>query len=281
MAGIASNRRATGSIDRQQVRDKPPGGGREVRFCGVTKTFSQPNGDDFVAVDSVILVIPAGEIVCILGPSGHGKSTLVNLLAGFIEATAGHVEVDGVRVTGPGPDRGVVFQRDTLMLWRTVAKNLTFGLESRRVPRSERNAIVEHLLEVIGLPGMGKHWPKQLSGGMRRRVAIASVLANKPDVLIMDEPFTGLDTVRRFTLYEVLLDLWKEVRSTVVCVTHDVEEALILADRILIVVRGAVVFDRPVPLPRPRTVVDLNSAPINDLRMQIMRELEKGVTRAE
>ncbi len=256
-------------------------GGREVRFRAVTKRFLTPEAEDFTAVDSVDFTVPAGEFVCILGPSGHGKTTMMNLLAGFITPTSGHIDVDGVEVTGPGPDRGVVFQRDTLLLWRSVAANLTFGLAAQGMPRSERDAVAEHLLKITGLEGMGRHWPKQLSGGMRRRVAIAAVLANKPDVLIMDEPFTGLDTVRRSALYQVLLDLWAEVRSTVLCITHDVDEALILADRILIIVNGAVVFDHPVPSPRPRSIEVLNSAEMGQLRIRIMRQLEKGVTGVE
>src|SRR5205823_13909825 len=166
-------------------------------------------GETVNALRNVSLSIDAGQFICVVGPSGHGKTTMLNLVAGFIEPTAGHVLTHGKPVTGPGPDRGVVFQRDTLFLWKRVRDNIGFGPKARGVPKEERTRIVDGYLKLIGLGRFGSAWPKQLSGGMRRRVAIAAVFANEPEVLLMDEPFVGLDYVRRADLHEVLLQLWE------------------------------------------------------------------------
>jgi NitT/TauT family transport system ATP-binding protein len=249
-------------------------GTASIAIRSASRTFRLESGETITAVDDVTLDVAPGEFVCLLGPSGHGKSTLLNLVAGFIPPTSGSVEVGGAPVTGPGPDRGVVFQRDTLFLWKRVADNIGFGLKARGVPKAERERTVAKYLGIIGLEGYARAWPKQLSGGMRRRVAIATVFANEPDVLLMDEPFTGLDYARRATLHGVLLELWRGTGRTVLFVTHDIDEAIALGDRIVVIRDGRVAWDTPVPIARPRTAGDLAEEPANRLRGQILAHLE-------
>ena len=257
------------TVPRSTDGDSPP----SIELRSVTKIFSLESGERVPGVQDVSLSVPRGEFLCLVGPSGHGKSTLLNLIAGFIEPTSGEVLVNGRPVTGPGPDRGVVFQRDTLFMWRRVADNIGFGLEARGVPRRERKEIVERYLKIIELEKFARAWPKQLSGGMRRRVAIAAVFANEPGVLLMDEPFVGLDYVRRATLHKVLLDLWKGSGCTVFFITHDVDEALPLADRVLVVVNGHITHGVAVPFPRPRSAQIINSADASEMRLRILTEI--------
>ncbi len=247
-----------------------------IELRNVSKAFRLESGEQVQAVDDLSLRIPAGEFVCVLGPSGHGKSTILNMVAGFTPPSTGEVMSGGRPVTGPGPDRGVVFQRDTLFLWRRVADNIAFGLKAKGVPKDERDATVARYLDIIGMQSYARAWPKQLSGGMRRRVAIAAVFANEPEVLLMDEPFVGLDYARRATLHAVLLQLWERQRSTVFFITHDVDEALALADRILVVVRGRVVMEQHLTQPRPRSVADLGDPAVAEVRTAIMSHLELG-----
>ena len=244
-----------------------------VELRGVTKVFRLESGAEIVAVNDVSLQIAAGEIVCVLGPSGQGKSTIVNLVAGFVKPTRGEILASGRPVTGPGADRGVVFQRDTLFAWRRVDANIAFGLEARGVPRDERDRIVARYLKVIDLEKFARAWPKQLSGGMRRRVAIAAVFANQPDVLLMDEPFVGLDYVRRASLHKVMLDLWRDLQSTILFVTHDIDEALALADRILVVANGRIVFESRVGIARPRSAESIVGSEGSRLRLEIMKHI--------
>jgi len=224
-------------------------------------------------MDDVSFSIPRGQFVCILGPSGQGKSTLINMVAGFDQPDAGEVIVGGNPVRGPGADRGVVFQRDTLFLWKRVADNIEFGLKARGVPKAERKETVQRYLEFIGLERFARSWPKELSGGMRRRVAIAAVFANDPEVLLMDEPFVGLDYVLRATLHEVLLDLWSRTGKTVLFVTHDVDEALALGDRVLVVQGGSIVRDIPLNFSRPRKLEVLESPEAGRARVEILRSM--------
>ena len=253
-----------------------------VEFRNVTKRFEMGggSGQSHVAVDHLNLAIQPGEFVCVLGPSGHGKSTMLNMLAGFLFPTEGDVLHGGNPVTGPGAERGVVFQRDTVFPWKRVADNITFGLRARGVPRAERDKVAAHYLKLIDLERFGHAWPHQLSGGMRRRVAIASVFANRPEVLLMDEPFTGLDYVRRNKLYRVLEQLWAEVGCTVFFITHDVDEALMLADRVVIVMHGQVTFEMTVPFARPRSAELIASKDAVDLRLALLEQLSKALTEA-
>ncbi|MGE2731483.1 ABC transporter ATP-binding protein [Mycolicibacterium vaccae] len=247
-----------------------------IEMANVSKHFRLESGDIVKSVNGVSFRVEPGEFICVIGPSGHGKSTLLNMIAGFIPPTDGTITVSGTPVTEPGPDRGVVFQRDTLFLWKTVAQNIEFGLVARGVPKSERKPIVSELLRIIGLEKFANAWPKQLSGGMRRRVAIAAVFANKPEVLLMDEPFVGIDYLRLAQLHEVLLDLWQEgEKRAVFMVTHDIDEALTLADRIFVIKHGTLALDMSVDLPRPRRTDDITGPEANVLRRQLLEEFSR------
>jgi len=247
-----------------------------IELTNVCKEFRLESGEVVNSVNSVTCRIEPGEFICVIGPSGHGKSTLLNMIAGFLPPTEGTITVGGSPVTKPGPDRGVVFQRDTLFLWKTVAQNIEFGLKSRGIPKDERKAVVAEMLKIIGLEKFANAWPKQLSGGMRRRVAIAAVFANKPEVLLMDEPFVGIDYLRLAQLHEVLLDLWQEAeKRAVFMVTHDIDEALTLADRIFVIKHGTLALDMKVDLPRPRLTDDITGPEANRLRRRLLEEFSR------
>ncbi len=252
-----------------------------IELRDVHKEFSLASGESVTAVKAVTTTIEPGEFVCVLGPSGHGKSTLLNLIAGFIEPTSGEVLTHGEPVRGPGADRGVVFQRDTLFMWKRVADNVAFGLKARGVPAADRDRVVERYLDIVGLTNFAGAWPKQLSGGMRRRVAIATVFANEPRVLLMDEPFTGLDYARRAVLYDVLLELWQRAGNTVFFVTHDIDEALTLAGRILVVVDGTIAHDLPLDLARPRGPDALTGPAAAEIRRTVLSGLHEAVAGTE
>lgn len=247
----------------------------------VTKVFGLESGQPVSAVDRLSLTIAPHELVCVVGPSGHGKSTLLNLIAGFTTPTSGRIMCHGQPVTGPGPDRGVVFQADTLFMWRRVAENIAYGLRARHVPRREREATVARLLEVVGLTQFARAWPKQLSGGMRRRVTLAAVFANEPDVLLLDEPFTGLDYARRAALHQVLVDLWTTAGNTVLFVTHNLEEALTLANRIVVMIRGRVVDDFRLTPAAPRDPETLLATEVNQVRFAVLEHLKAAMNDVE
>ncbi|HEY8548153.1 MAG TPA: ABC transporter ATP-binding protein [Acidimicrobiales bacterium] len=258
------------------VLDRPAdegGAPPAVELRGVTKRFRLESGRTVEALRGLDLTIPEGQFACLLGPSGHGKSTLLNLLAGFATPTEGQVVAHGGEVDGPSPDRGMVFQRDALFLWKRVEDNVGFGLKARKVPAAQRREIVDRYLRLTGLEAFARAWPKQLSGGMRRRVAIAMVMANEPRLLLMDEPFVGLDYWRRAALHEVLLRLHETSGCTVVFVTHEIDEALLLGDRLLVMVNGRLAMDEPIPLPRPRTADELVSPVAQDLKRQVLSHL--------
>jgi len=197
------------------------------------------------AVQHVDLHIAEGEFVSIVGPSGCGKSTLLNVAAGFVRATQGRVELDGERIERPGPERGVVFQQYSLFPWLTVRGNVEYGLRVRGIGKAERRATTEDLLARCGLMPFVDHYPEQLSGGMRQRVGIVRALANNPRVLLLDEPFGALDAQTRSVMQEILLDIWTRFRPSVLCVTHDIEEAVVLSDRVyeLLARRGRIRTD--------------------------------------
>lgn len=230
------------------------GGGR-VEIEEVCIRFDQ-NGLPIHAVDGCSLSAAPGEFIALLGPSGCGKSTLLNAVAGFVFPARGEIRVDGAPVTGPGADRGVVFQQPALFPWKTVLENVEFGLKMRGVRAEERVALAQQFVALVGLRGFERSYPAQLSGGMQQRVAIARVLVNNPRVVLMDEPFAALDAQARVTMQELLLQIWANMQITVLFVTHDVDEALFLADRVLVMTSrpGRVRAELPVPLPRPRTI---------------------------
>ncbi|GGL61984.1 ABC transporter ATP-binding protein [Halocalculus aciditolerans] len=206
------------------------------------------------ALDDVSFDVADGEFVCIVGPSGCGKTTLFRIIAGLETATAGAVHVDGDRVTGPSTDRGMVFQEYGLFPWRTVRGNVRFGLEQEDVTAAERDERVEEMLDLVGLRDAADQYPKELSGGMKQRVGIARALAVDPDVLLMDEPFASVDAQTRANLHTELLRIWRETAKTVLFVTHDVEEAVTLADRVVVLQPspGRLKEVVPVDLDRPR-----------------------------
>jgi NitT/TauT family transport system ATP-binding protein len=235
------------------------GDGREaqIRLAGVGKTYRSESGP-VRAVSDVSFDAARGEFVSVVGPSGCGKSTVFRIIAGLETATEGTVEVDGEPVTGPGPDRGMVFQDDALFPWRTVAGNVRYGLEEVGAPEgfsvSER---VDYCLDLVGLSEAAQQYPRELSGGMRQRVGIARALAVDPPILLMDEPFASVDARTKSTLHRELLDIWAETGKTVLFVTHDIDEAVYLSDRVVVFSEGpGTVLDAispPVDRPRDRT----------------------------
>jgi NitT/TauT family transport system ATP-binding protein len=211
--------------------------------------------DAFEAVSDLSFAAEPGELVCILGPSGCGKSTLLGALAGHLKISGGQLSVDGMPVVAPSPDRGIVFQQHTLFPWKRVRDNVAFGPKMRGVGKSERYGAADAMLKLVGLAGFERFYPSQLSGGMQQRVEIARVLVNRPRVLLMDEPFGALDAQTRSMMQEVLLDIWTEIPTTTVFVTHDIDEALFLADRIIVMSArpGRVIEDLRLPFARPRS----------------------------
>ncbi|MEM6448022.1 MAG: ABC transporter ATP-binding protein [Cyanobacteria bacterium P01_D01_bin.123] len=204
-----------------------------LEVSSLVKTFSTPAGA-YLALDKIDMHVETGEFVCVVGASGSGKTTLLRLIAGLDTPTSGDILVDGDRVIGPGADRGMVFQSYTLYPWMTVAANVGFGLKLRGMSLRERERRIAHYLDVVGLTGFATALPKQLSGGMKQRVAIARALANQPKILLMDEPFGALDAQTKENMQELLLDIWRKTGTTILMITHDVEEAVFLSQRIYV-----------------------------------------------
>lgn len=217
--------------------------------------------DAFEAVQALDFAVEPGEFVCILGPSGCGKSTLLGALAGHLRPAGGSLLVDNAPVAGPSPERGMVFQHHTLLPWRSVLDNVAFGLKMQGIGKVERHAQATEMLRLVGLQDFARRWPNQLSGGMQQRAEIARVLINRPRLLLMDEPFGALDAQTRGRMQELLLDVWARIRTTVVFVTHDIDEALFLADRILVMSPrpGRFIEDLRLDFPRPRNANLLTS----------------------
>ena len=225
----------------------------KLEVCGLSKVFHQRR-QPLQVLDNINLHLEANEFVCLVGPSGCGKSTLLNIIAGLTPPSTGEVKVDGTVVPGPGPDRGMVFQSYTLFPWLTVADNIGFGLQLRGLSKAERQDRVAYYLNVIGLTQFANAYPKQLSGGMKQRVAIARALANEPEVLLMDEPFGALDAQTKEQLQTFFLDLWAQSQITVCMITHDVEEAIFLSQRIYVMGAhpGCIRSQVAIHLPSPR-----------------------------
>lgn len=226
--------------------------GLPIRVERVGCTFTHASGSTVRALDDVSLDIGPGEFVCLLGRSGHGKSTLLRSLAGLNALTAGRITVGGAPIEGPSAERGMVFQEDTVFPWMRVQENVEFGLRAQGQPPLVRAQSAAQWLSAVGLDGFAGSWPKELSGGMRKRVAIATVFASGAPILLMDEPFGALDYVTRMDLQKLLIDLWVRTGRTIVFVTHDIEEALVLAQRIVILDQGRIADDLPVKLAQPR-----------------------------
>lgn len=246
---------------------------RDVSLQSVSVTFTRSSGEKVIAISDVNLTVGGGEFLCVIGRSGEGKTTLLNVIAGLVKPSQGCVLVGQREILGPGADRGVIFQADSVYPWMRVAENVGFGLRVKGMGRRERDRVVGQYLDLVGLSHVAKSWPRELSGGMRSRVAVASVFANDPDVLLADEPFGALDYVTRRRLQSVMLELWSRTEKTVVFVTHDVEEALLLATRIIVVGGGRVLEDRLVHLPRPRDEEALASREAVEIRRSLLSHL--------
>lgn len=244
-----------------------------LRIEGVRKSFTNPFGEAVPALDEVNLTIEEGTFLCILGPSGCGKTTLLNITAGFERPDSGTLSLGDRRITGPGPERGVVFQDYAVYPWQSVAENIAFGPSLASTPKQEIAERTNRYIDLVGLTGFEDYLPGQLSGGMRQRVAIARVLINSPRVLLMDEPFAALDAQTRYALQKELVRIWQADRPTVIFVTHNVEEAVLLGDRVLVMTRrpGRIKADIAVDLERPREVT---SPLFNQMRGKLMRLLE-------
>ncbi|MBV8534919.1 MAG: ABC transporter ATP-binding protein [Alphaproteobacteria bacterium] len=230
------------------------------------------NGARIQALRDVNLAIDQGEFVCLIGASGCGKSTLLRIIAGFETASSGDARMHGRRIAGPGPDRGMVFQDYALFPWLSVRQNIAFGPIERGVAKDAVRGKVENFIEMVGLRKFADAYPHQLSGGMKQRVAIARVLANDAEIVLMDEPFGALDALTRERLQEELLELWQRTRLTVIFVTHSIEEAIVLSDRVVVMTPGPgrIESDNRVDLARPR---DVAAPDFNDLRRHLGAKL--------
>jgi NitT/TauT family transport system ATP-binding protein len=225
-----------------------------VEVRKVSKLYQGSEGKPFWALQDVSLDIRAGEFMCAIGPSGCGKTTLLNMIAGFIEPTRGSITLDGHDIVGPGSDRGVVFQEYALFPWLTARRNIEFGLRQQRVPVNDRKHIVDEFLKLAGLSHAADRYPFELSGGMRQRVAVVRALVTRPRILLMDEPFAAVDAMTRATLQEELLRIWREVGLGIFFITHNIEEAVFLAQRIVVMspYPGRIKEIVEVDLPHPR-----------------------------
>jgi len=254
----------------------------KLRIDNVTLRFMPKTGTPVTALENISLDVAEQEFSVIVGPSGCGKSSLLRLVAGLIEPTDGAIWLDAKQVTGPGRDRGMVFQSYTLFPWLTVQKNIEFGLKLRGIPPVERQQIARRYLTQVGLDGFERHYPRQLSGGMMQRVALARALANDPAVLLMDEPFGALDSQTRSLMQELLLDIWQQSNKTVLFITHDVDESILLGDRVYVMtarpgrIKEVVMID----LPRPRNVDLLTSEAFMTLKRRIMHSIHEEAVRS-
>jgi NitT/TauT family transport system ATP-binding protein len=239
----------------------------QIQISKVSKAFST-GGREVVALNDINLEVKPGEFICLLGPSGCGKSTLLNAVAGFSLPTSGSIIVNGNPVQAPGPDRGMVFQEYALFPWMTVEKNIAFGLEIKKQPKAQIREKVSALLEMLNLQDFRDRYPKDLSGGMRQRVAIARVLALDSPILLMDEPFGALDSLTRRNLQDELLRIWLEFKKTIIFVTHSIEESIYLADRIIVMTYRPGTIKKIVGVTMPRSR-DPSSVEFNNLKKEL------------
>jgi NitT/TauT family transport system ATP-binding protein len=244
-----------------------------ICFTSVSKTYGGEGG--IQALADITLTIGEGEFVALLGPSGCGKSTLLNLVAGFEKLTEGILTFDGHAVARPGPDRGVVFQEASLLPWLSVWENVVFGPKVQKIARADYEPRAHEILKIVRLDKFHAALPVQLSGGMSQRVGIARALVMQPKALLMDEPFGALDAQTRLSMQQLLLDVWQKLSTTVLFVTHDIDEAILLADRVCVMTArpGRIIRDIPITLRRPRSIDDLTSADFVRFKAAIMAEM--------
>ena len=281
----ADHMRATGRPERES---RPLGGSpaaqpqawgdrsSELAIDGVSRTFPGVRGrSPTQALLPTSLDVAHNDFITILGPSGCGKSTLLRIVAGLDLPTTGEVRLEGHSVRGPGADRGMVFQSYTLFPWLTVTQNICFGLREKGVTQSRQAEIAEHYIEKVGLQGFEHHYPKMLSGGMQQRTAIARALANEPRILLLDEPFGALDNQTRSLMQELLLSIWESERKTVLFVTHDIEEAIFMANRVVVMTArpGSIKADVPVTLAHPRHYTIKTSPQFSELKARLTEDI--------
>jgi NitT/TauT family transport system ATP-binding protein len=254
----------------------------KLRIEDVTLRFLPKGGKPVTALDRISLDVAEEEFSVIVGPSGCGKSSLLRLVAGLIEPSAGMISLDGKVVTRPGRDRGMVFQSYTLFPWLTVQDNVEFGLKLGGMALAERKRIAKRYIEQVGLNGFEKSYPKQLSGGMMQRVALARALANDPEILLMDEPFGALDSQTRSLMQELLLNIWEQSHKTVLFITHDIDEAILLGDRVHVMTArpGRIKEVVEIDIPRPRNVDVLTSIEFIAIKRRIMALIHDEAVRA-
>jgi NitT/TauT family transport system ATP-binding protein len=243
----------------------------------------QRTGLDLVAVDGVDLRVDDGEFLSIVGPSGCGKTTFLNAVDGLIPIASGSLLLDGNEISAPGPDRAMVFQQPSLLPWRTVARNIVYGLEMQHRAGKESRETAARLIDLVGLQGFADAWPSELSGGMQQRVNLARALATDPEVLLLDEPFAALDAQTRETMQQELLRIWGETRKTAMFITHDITEAVYLADRVLVFTArpGRVKLDVKIELPRPRDLRLKRDARFIEYERMIWETIREEVIRSE
>ena len=246
---------------------------------GVSRTFEVTGRAPTVALQATDLDVAENDFITILGPSGCGKSTLLRIVAGLDKQSSGEVLLDGKRIDGPGADRGMVFQSYTLFPWLTVRDNVCFGLRERGLPRQQQLEIADAFLHKVGLRGFEGHYPKQLSGGMQQRTALARALANNPRMLLMDEPFGALDHQTRELMQELLLGIWEKEKKTVLFVTHDIDEAVFMGSRVMVMSArpGRIKLDRPVPIAHPRHYSVKTTPEFADLKAELTEQVRTEV----
>jgi NitT/TauT family transport system ATP-binding protein len=251
-----------------------------IQGRNVNLTFRPPNRAPVRALSNFDIDVEDGEFLSIVGPSGCGKSTFLNAILGLIKIDSGELKLSGKPIAGPGTDRAMVFQEFGLLPWRTVLHNVELGLELKGVPAARRRSVSNGLVEMVGLSGFEGHYPHELSGGMKQRVGLARALATDPGVLLMDEPFAALDAQTRDIMQAELLRIWHEARKTVLFVTHQIEEAIYLSDRVMVMSkrpgRAKKIF--PIHLPRPRDYEMRVTPEFNELKLQIWNELKDEIT---
>ena len=247
----------------------------QLSIRGVSRTFTSARGKATQALLPVDFEVRENDFVTILGPSGCGKSTMLRIVAGLDFPTTGQVVLDGQPVEGPGADRGMVFQSYTLFPWLTIEQNIRFGLREKGMPEAQQKERADYFIAKVGLRGFEGHFPKQLSGGMQQRTAIARALANDPKILLMDEPFGALDNQTRVLMQELLLGIWEAERKTVMFVTHDIDEAIFMANRVAVFSArpGRIKADIPVNLPHPRHYTIKTSPEFMDLKARLTEEI--------
>jgi NitT/TauT family transport system ATP-binding protein len=255
----------------------------KLRLDRVSKHFGIRGSDDrFTAIEDISIDVADGEFLVLVGPSGCGKSTLLDLLGGLTTPSSGRILLDGEPITGPGLDRGIVFQQYALLPWRTALHNIEFGLEAKGLPKRQRREIADHYLELVGLQGFGDRYPHELSGGMKQRVAIARSLAFDPEVLLMDEPFAALDAQTRESLQDELLRIWRTTGKTILFITHGIDEAVYLGQRVAVLTSRPGRVKTVVDIDIDRTSADVRSdARFREFRHHIWSQLQDEVARAQ